>query len=261
MKKSSTSKGKAYILRVSAQKGGVGKTTIAVNLAVAMKSHGYSVLLADADSSNPSVGLHLGLESVETGFIDLLHGKALNRVTVTHASSGLEVVCNPVSIKAFEMKKKEIENAYMALKGSNYDLLIVDTQPGYFHDVITRSIDETLIVTNPDMPSYLSALRLSEYFSNKNVPHTLVVNRVCGKKYEINIKEFEETYEGSISAVVPEDDIVPVSIAAKIPAYLIDPRNRFCKAIDKLSERIAASVGPPSSREEAHTDKTGKKHI
>ena len=235
-----------YIIRISAQKGGVGKTTIAVNLAISLKLRGYSVLLVDADSSNPSVGLHLGLEDSTSGFVSLLKGKAkLEYIVMTHGPSGLAVICNPISMVAFAMKEKEEENAYNELKKSNYEIVIVDTQPGYFPDFITKKINQTIVVTNPDMPSYMSAVRLSEYFSKMGVPHELFVNRVNNKKYEISIKEMEGTYEGEIAEIAPEDEIVPMSIASKIPACMLNPKAKFCRSIFDLADKISAIVGSP----------------
>lgn len=250
---------KPYILRISAQKGGVGKTTVAVNLAVALKLNGYSVLLVDADSSNPSVGLHLGLENAAGGFMDLLKGKAKPEyIAMTHGPTGLAVICNPISTNAFGMTVREEEFAYNNLKKSNYDIVIVDTQPGYFPDIITKKINHTLIITNPDMPSYMSALRLSEYFTSKRVQNMLLVNRVSNKKYEISIREIKETYEGEIAAIAPEDEIVPISIASKIPACILNQKSRFCKAIFELAGKLMENAGIPSSGDGAYMTKNPK---
>ena len=55
------------IIGVMSQKGGVGKTTIAVNLAVMLRLKGYETLIVDLDTSNPSVGIHLGMHESEDG--------------------------------------------------------------------------------------------------------------------------------------------------------------------------------------------------
>ncbi len=58
---------KPYIIRVSSTKGGVGKSAIAVNLAVSIEMYGYRTLIVDLDTINPSVGLYLGLANVSIG--------------------------------------------------------------------------------------------------------------------------------------------------------------------------------------------------
>jgi MinD superfamily P-loop ATPase len=65
-----------YIIRMSSQKGGVGKTTIAVNLSTALSVKGYRVLLVDADIYNPCITFYLGLRSPTVGFKDVLLGKS-----------------------------------------------------------------------------------------------------------------------------------------------------------------------------------------
>ena len=49
-----------YIIRISSQKGGVGKTTIAVNLGVILSLFKYKTLVVDCDAANPTVGFHWG---------------------------------------------------------------------------------------------------------------------------------------------------------------------------------------------------------
>ena len=253
---------KPYIIRISAQKGGTGKTTIAVNLSVALRLLGYSVLLVDADSSNPSVGLHLGLENSTEGLISLLKGKStLEYIAMTHGPTGLAVVCNPISTRAFGMSEHEEEVAYNTIKKSNYDIVVVDTQPGYFPEAVTSNIDYTLIVANPDMPSYMSALRLGEYFSRRKVPNALVMNRVKNKRYEISIREIRETCEGDIAAILPEDEIVPVSIASKIPACLLNQNNRFSKEMFDLAGKLVEKAGIPVAGDAVYVSKKGKRRF
>ncbi|QRF74382.1 ParA-like protein [Candidatus Micrarchaeum sp.] len=250
-----------YIVRISAQKGGVGKTTVAVNLAIAMKMRGYLTLLVDADTSNPAIGIHLGLDYVNAGFIDHVRGRASTEsVVVTHAPSGLAVICGSITNAAFMLTYKEAKTSYDELKKSRYDLIVIDTEPGYVHDVVTEGINETIIVSNPDMPSYISALRISEYFSSKGILNSMVVNRVAGKRHEISSREIIENFNGKVG-FLPEDDIVPISIAAKTPAVMLNPKSKFSKAIDEIADDLSSRIGMPLDNDVVYGYKAGKKRI
>lgn len=76
---------KSYVLKVVSQKGGVGKTTMAVNLATALALSNYKVLLFDADFANPSVGFHLGMYDVNAGASDVASGKTSLRNAIRKA--------------------------------------------------------------------------------------------------------------------------------------------------------------------------------
>ena len=59
------------------------------------------------------------------------------------------------------------------------------------------------------------------------------------RKYELHTREIEEMYEGRVIGSLPEDDIVPISIEEHIPAYIMDYRNRFSKAVAQASRYYA----------------------
>ena len=83
----------SYSIRVSSQKGGVGKTTVAINLAVALSMHNYRVLLVDADMISPSVGFFMGMESANIGIRDVIDGKAdSSQAIIRHNVSGVDVI-------------------------------------------------------------------------------------------------------------------------------------------------------------------------
>lgn len=235
---------KPYIARVVSQKGGVGKTTIAVNLASAVRKLGYEVLLIDADTTNPSVGFHLGMEKANIGYRSLLYGGAEVRdVVAIHAQTGLHVIPGVVSAKPFVITTQAAKRVYSRLRQSGYQFIITDTQPGYTDLEISRYVDETLIVTTPSMPSLASALRVANHLDRAKISHSLVLNRYGGKRYELSSREIEEMYEGKTRAVLPEDEIVPMSIEAHIPAVELNRRARFSAATLSFGSSYSLNMG------------------
>ncbi|MDE1865701.1 MAG: AAA family ATPase [Candidatus Micrarchaeota archaeon] len=236
-----------YIVRISSQKGGVGKTTIAVNLATVLSMLDYKVLLVDADYANPSVGFHLGLENVNRGFADIGAKRVDPKsVIVTHAPTGMHVIPGRVGGKVVYPSISQIEWQFKILREENYDFAIVDTAPGilpFVENVYLKNYDEAVIVTTPEMASCTSAIRLAHVYDTLGLKHSLVVNRMRNKRYEISIQEIEESYEGSVTGAVPEDEIVPLSIAEHIPAYLLNQRCGFSEGVSRASKRYAARVG------------------
>lgn len=230
----------SYIIRVASQKGGVGKTTISVNLAIALQERGYRVLLLDADSTNPSVGFHIGMEKSNIGYKQLLYSKAkLRDIISVHAPTGLHVVTGTVNSKPFIAGEGEIGRLIRGLKQANYNFVIVDTQPGYYMQGIAKYVDESLLVTTPDMPSCASIIRVTKMLDDEKAKHSLIINKVRDRKYELHTREIEEMYEGRVIGSLPEDDIVPISIEEHIPAYIMDYRNRFSKAVAQASRYYA----------------------
>ena len=229
-----------YIVRVSSQKGGVGKTTISVNLAMILKQLGYSVLLVDADYINPVVAMHLGLEEVSSGFRAVMKGRArLQNVTTIHPSTGLHILCGELSQKQFDPSYESIVRFTRMLEKTKYDFIVIDTPPGFSKEVFV-DISEALIVMTPDMQATTSAIRSSQIFDKYHIRHSLVVNRVRSRSFELSPREIESAYGSRVDAMFPEDDSVPMSIAAHIPAYLYRKRSPFSRAMFDFTRLYSA---------------------
>ena len=236
---------KPYIIRVSSQKGGVGKTTVATNLAVVLKRLGYETLLMDADTTNPSVGFHLGMEDANIGFYELMSGKAsLSGTTHVHGASGIRVIPGTMTSNPFVPSPERMHSLRLQLDKASYDFVVVDTPPGFFPEGAGEFYDEAVIISTPDMASAAASIRLAHVYDKRHIKHILALNRVAGKRYELNINEIEEMYEDKVQAVLPEDEIVPKSIAEHIPAYILDRRAPFSRNAFNLSSAFPSRRAP-----------------
>ena len=227
---------KPYTIRVSSQKSGVGKTTIAVNLASSLADMGYNVLAVDTDFSNPSIGFHLGLEDSNLGTAAVINGRTtLEKAMVRHDTTGMQVLPCEVNNILGSPPPKQMRTLAYQLSKTSFDFIVVDTPPG-FTDNVEYFYDEALIVTTPDLPALASVLRLADIYDKAHIKHSLIVNRVKRRGYEVNIREMEKSYGKSAEQIFPESDIVPRSISAHIPAVLMNSKDPFSKAASELSD-------------------------
>jgi len=228
-----------YIIRLSSQKGGVGKTTIAVNLSTALSTNGYKVLLIDSDISNPSVMYYLGIKKPNVGFEDvLLKRTRLEEAKILYKPTGMyilpEIQTDEMAIIRpgyFDTLNRNIETFGRQLHKGDFDFVIFDSAPGIISEKLLRYYDEALLVTTPEMPAIGSVVKLGRFFDENKVKHNLIINRF---NHDIDIDDVKEFYGKAPIAVLPEDPIVRKSLAKEMPAYLADKKAPFSKGIDDL---------------------------
>lgn len=125
------------IIAVANQKGGVGKTTTAVNLAASLGVLEQRVLLIDADpQANATSGLGIDVEHQNKGTYQLLeHSASLDQVIVSVPSANVNVVPSHIDLVAIEIELVDKPNReymlYQALEGvrERYDFVIIDCAP------------------------------------------------------------------------------------------------------------------------------------
>ena len=89
----------------------------------------------------------------------------------------------------------------------------------------------------------MSACRLAARYEKAHLKHSLVVNMVRNARYELSYNEILDMYGGEINGLLYEDEAVPASIAAHIPAYVFKPRARFSRGVGELSRRYVSRSG------------------
>lgn len=125
------------IIAIANQKGGVGKTTTAINLSACLAEKGQKVLAIDMDpQGNMTSGLGLDKDSIEKNIYDLMIGESdVNEVLQIEAQENLDVIPTSIDLSAAEIeligvedKEYIIKNAIQSIR-NNYDYIIIDCPP------------------------------------------------------------------------------------------------------------------------------------
>ncbi|POO54544.1 ParA family protein [Agrobacterium rosae] len=131
---------KNRIITIANQKGGVGKTTTAINLATALAAIGERVLVVDLDpQGNASTGLGIDRRSRKLSSYDLLVGtNSVAEVAVPTAVPNLDIVASTMDLLGFEMEVANaanrvffLRNALQAADARSYSYILVDCPPSF----------------------------------------------------------------------------------------------------------------------------------
>ena len=165
-------KGVKKIIAISSGKGGVGKSTIAVNLAIALKNLKYNVGILDADIYGPSIPKMIGIlekPKSEDG-INLIPIKKFNLQCM---SIGFMVSEETPMIWRGPMVASTIKTFANKVLWDNVDFLIIDMPPGTGDALLTFSqeidIDGAVIITTPQDIAIIDVKRGIEMFKRTNV--------------------------------------------------------------------------------------------
>ena len=160
------------IIAISSGKGGVGKSTIAVNLAIALKNLKYNVGILDADIYGPSVPKMMGI-SEKPKSEDGINLIPIKKFDIQCMSIGFMVSEETPMIWRGPMVASTIKTFTSKVLWNNLDFLIIDMPPGTGDALLTFSqeieIDGAVIVTTPQDIAVIDAIRGVEMFKRTKV--------------------------------------------------------------------------------------------
>ena len=242
----STSPG-GQIVTVFSAKGGVGKTTVSTNLAVALADGGArTVCLVDLDLAFGDVAITLQVFPTRTIADAVPMGADLDlpglESLLTPYRDGVQVLVAPITPDAKDTITAALVARVLELLRSRFDYIVVDSPPA-FDDQVMQAFDVSdliLLITTPDIPALKNLKITLETLTLLNYPREqslLVLNR-SQPKVGITAEEVSTTLGIPIIAMVPSSAEIPASVNRGEPIVLTDPRHPCSRGIAALVEVI-----------------------
>ena len=161
----------AHIIAVTNQKGGVAKTTTAINLSQALVLNGLTVLLVDLDpQGNATQGIGVALDSIKLSVGDLILNRDISPSDVVYQGEGLHLIPATPVLARVEREMVGMTNSELRLNGrlnqlrGHYDFILIDTPPtlGPLMNSALNSADSLIV---PVDSSYFAMMGIKELLS------------------------------------------------------------------------------------------------
>jgi len=238
------------IIAFASGKGGAGKTTMAVNIGLALASMGQRVCLLDADLGLSNVDLVLGLEPPEHTLEEVLFLDAPLEDVIVRACPNLDIIPGSSGISRMAELPREKRAALVGefKKLTRYDFLLIDNSPGLSQQVVSLCLSarELIVVINPEVTSLVDAYALIKVLRENGLwsRPQIIVNRAenmgDAKKIFATLSSTVQRYlklKPRLVGVVPLDPKARTSFC-KTPFFTSHPNCPAARCIRLVAKRM-----------------------
>lgn len=264
------------IMTVFSNKGGLGKTTIAVNLALALsESSGKPVALVDLNLQLGDITTFLDVEPKQTivdiarniGRVDAAYLEgSLAQYTCPTNGATLYVLADPLHVEDAEELTADQINAVLTVLKASFEYVVIDTTTSFDSKTLAALdlADQILLVSMVNLPSIRSSQRLLNLFERLGYDDQkikLILNRYLPDE-EITVADVEDTLEHPVYYKIPNSyQVVMTSINRGIPICMVENGKNMEKIFTELAHKLSGILHPGASAASSNAPKKESKSI
>jgi len=244
----------AKVITVTSGKGGVGKTNITLNMAIALSEMGYRVVILDADFGLANIDVLLGLAPRFT-LVDVVQNRKSILEVITEGPCNIKFISGGSGVEELVKLDKDQVDRFIKNIGildRLFDIVLIDTGAGLSENVMSfvMSADEVLLVTTPEPTSITDAYAMIKMISNRDRRKVirLIINRAESAREANDIfSKLSLVAEKFLSiklhplGYVLEDDYVTKAVKRQQPFSIVYSKSNASRNIKAISERIMNS--------------------
>jgi ATP-binding protein involved in chromosome partitioning len=243
------------VIAVGAGKGGVGKTTVAVNLAIALSQAGARVAIIDGDIYGPNIPIMLGISTqLQTDGKKIVPAEQYG---IQLVSMGFLTTDDSPVIWRGPMLHGVIQQFFREVRWTNIDYLIVDLPPGTGDIALSLSqsvhVSGSVVVTTPQTVSVADTRRAVRMYQKLNIPTLGLVENMSHFVCPSCSHESDIFGKGGGEALATEMDVPflgripiyePIRVGGDtgVPVMVGDPKSAAAQAFRAAAERLAAQI-------------------
>src|SRR5579859_2190808 len=254
------------IIAVASGKGGVGKSTTAVNLALALSAEGASVGMLDADIYGPSQPMMLGIagrpESKDGKSLEPMEGHGLQAISI-----GFLIDVDTPMVWRGPMVTQALEQLLKDTRWRDLDYLVVDLPPGTGDIQLTLAqkvpVTGAVIVTTPQDIALIDARKGLKMFEKVGIPILGIVENMsfhvcpkCGHRSHIfgsgGAERMAQEYGTELLGQLPLDEAIRSQADSGKPTVVSDPDGPVAEIYRRIARRCAVKIA------ESQRDMTSK---